>query len=555
MTAPPSADLPAPRPIDLCGAGTFILTAAGTRMGQETYQIECKADGTIAARGRTQLTMPSGASDLETTLELDAARRPKLATAKGQGSSGSLEQRVEVADGKATITTGTKVQQAAIPADAAFFAPNTFYLLPFIVARYDATRGGEQQIAVWPLGHVTVAYLGENEVTAAGHSARFDRYQMRIGAQQIALWFDTAGRIAVIGIAAQGFTAAREDLTAWAEPLLRSPAPAIQPQTTTPGSAAVDYAAPPGAPYTAEEVTVPAQGYVLRGTLLVPNRGRRPYPAVVMITGSGQQDRDETLGIPGLERYRPFRQIAETLASAGIAVLRVDDRGAGQSTGAETLPAATTSSFADDTRLQVAFLRARAELDPARIALVGHSEGGIIAPMVAAADPRIAAIVLLAGTAKPGGAVSVEQLEALLAHDTTRSAEQKTATLEQQREIVRQVSAGATVPGVSDRPWTREYFTYDPLPTIRRVRQPILILQGGRDQQVRSEHATLLAAAAHEAGNRDVSVHVFPTLNHLFLPSTTGAVAEYSSLKETALGADVLGTLRDWLVQRLRVDR
>jgi dienelactone hydrolase len=499
--------------------------------------------------------MPSGASDIETTLELDAAHQPRVVTGKGQGSTGPLDQRVVFADGTATVTSGTAVQRTPVPPKAAFFAPNTFYLLPFIVARYDVARGGEQQIPVWPLGHVVVAYQGENEVTAAGSSARFDRYQMRIGAQQIALWFDTAGRIAVIGIPAQGFTAAREDLTAWAEPLLRSPAPAPQPQTTTPGPAAVDYAAPPGAPYTAEEVTVPAQGYVLRGTLLVPSRGRRPYPAVVMITGSGQQDRDEALGIPGLERYRPFRQIAETLASAGIAVLRVDDRGAGQSTGAETLPAATTSSFAEDTKLQVTYLRGRSEIDPARIALVGHSEGGIIAPMVAAADPRVAAIALLAGTAKSGGEVSVEQLEALLAHDTTQSAAQKAATLAAQRDVVKRVIAGEDIPGSSNMAWGREYFTYDPLPTIRRVRQPILILQGGRDQQVRAEHATLLATAAREAGNRDVSVHVFPTLNHLFLPSTTGAVAEYSSLKATVLGADVLGTLRDWLVARLRVDR
>src|SRR5215470_17576683 len=176
----------------------------------------------------------------------------------------------------------------------------------------------------------------------------------------------------------------------------------------------IDYSAPAGAPFTAEEVTVQANGFTLAGTLLLPKAGRRPFPAVIMITGSGQQTRDEPLPLPGLKEYKPFRQIAESLAGTGIAVLRVDDRAVGGSTGRDTLAQATTSSFADDTRAQVAYLRTRAEIDPARIALVGHSEGGIIAPMVAASDPRIAAIALMAGSAKRGYEITMFQLKAAL---------------------------------------------------------------------------------------------------------------------------------------------
>ncbi|HYJ45014.1 MAG TPA: alpha/beta hydrolase, partial [Pyrinomonadaceae bacterium] len=130
--------------------------------------------------------------------------------------------------------------------------------------------------------------------------------------------------------------------------------------------AEIDYSAPAGAPFTAEEVTVSAKDFKLAGTLLLPKSGARPFPAVITITGSGQQTRDEPIPIPGLEKYRPMRQIAEALASRGIAVLRVDDRGTGKSGGRETLLKATTSSFADDVRAEVAYLRSRPEIDPAR---------------------------------------------------------------------------------------------------------------------------------------------------------------------------------------------
>src|SRR5205085_4972136 len=154
-------------------------------------------------------------------------------------------------------------------------------------------------------------------------------------------------------------------------------------------SAAEDYSAPPNAPFTAEEVTVNAKGFTLAGTLLLPKSGARPFPAVITITGSGQQTRDEPVPIPGLEKYRPMRQIAEMLATRSIAVLRVDDRGVGKSGGRDMLMTATTSIFADDVRAEVSYLRSRPEIDPNRIAIVGHSEGGIIAPMVAATDPQI----------------------------------------------------------------------------------------------------------------------------------------------------------------------
>jgi uncharacterized protein len=145
----------------------------------------------------------------------------------------------------------------------------------------------------------------------------------------------------------------------------------------------VDYSAPAGAPYTAAEVTLTGPGGItLGGTLTMPTGGGGKYPAVVTITGSGQQDRDEY--IPVADGYRPFRQVADTLGRRGIAVLRLDDRMIGLSGG----KLGTSADYADDIRAAIAFLRARPGIDGDRLALLGHSEGGMIAPMVAATDAR-----------------------------------------------------------------------------------------------------------------------------------------------------------------------
>jgi dienelactone hydrolase len=305
-----------------------------------------------------------------------------------------------------------------------------------------------------------------------------------------------------------------------------------------------------------EEVVIMRSGYQLAGTLSLPRGSRRPVPAVILITGSGQQTRDEAIPIPGLENYRPFRQIAEHLAARGIAVLRVDDRGMGGSTGKETLAAATTSSFADDVRAEVAYLRGRREIDPNRIALVGHSEGGSMAMMIAATDARIRAVALLAAMGKTGREVNLAQQEEALAQATTLTEERKNELRAEQRRILETVIAGGDTSHLPPQarqflPWFKEFLLFDPQAAMRRVRQPVLILQGELDRQVTADQATLLDRAARESGNRDVTLSVLPGLNHLFLPARTGAWSEYSTLTTTSLSRELLNALGVWLEARL----
>lgn len=344
------------------------------------------------------------------------------------------------------------------------------------------------------------------------------------------------GRVSSIEIPAQRVRAVRASAPDSLPPLtgLRRPVP--------------DYSAPDGAPYSAAEVRVPAgagaDAFSLGCTLTVPRAGRPPFPAVVTITGSGGQPRDEELW-PLVRGYRLFGQVAERLGHEEIAVLRCDDRGTGSSTGHPD--SATTADLALDTRAQLAWLRARPEIDPARIGLVGHSEGGVIGPLLAAQDRRIAALVILAGPAKPGVEVLVDQARWPVLTTPGLSPGERGRRLAEIEAAVRRDSFPAN-------PWMRWFRHYDPLRAARLVRQPTLILQGALDRQVSAGQADSLAGAIRGGGNRDVTVRTFPRLNHLFLVSDTdGSPSEYPVLRDEHVPGEVLDTLAAWLAVRLRV--
>jgi hypothetical protein len=261
-------------------------------------------------------------------------------------------------------------------------------------------------------------------------------------------------------------------------------------------------------------------------------------PAVITITGSGQQDRDEYLAVAG--GYRPFRQVADTLGRRGIAVLRLDDRMVGASGGA----LGTSADYADDIRAAVAFLRSRPEIDGSRIALVGHSEGGLIAPMVASTDSTLAGAVLLAGPSQTGAEILRFQQHQAIDTDTSIAVAS--------RDSLYRVAAEQLDSLTQVRPWLKFFESYDPVATARRVSVPILILHGGTDRQVTPEQAPALAEAFQEGGNTDVTMHVFPGLNHLFIPDPSGLPAGYNLLPTNKVAPEVLGMMTEWLVERLR---
>ncbi len=308
------------------------------------------------------------------------------------------------------------------------------------------------------------------------------------------------------------------------------------------------YAAPPDAPYTAEDVEVhtPA-GLRLTGTLTVPkNRAVGGVPAIVTITGSGTEDRDEES--PLLRGFRPYAELADTLGRPGIAVLRLDDRGMN---GSDLGPAtATSADFANDIRAGVAYLRTRREIDGARIGLVGHSEGADIAPMIAATDSTIRAIVLLAGAASAGREISA--MQGLYVIDSI----QHLTGAARDSAIVRSRRAADSL--ARTQPWMEFFFDYDPSATARRVTTPVLILQGETDTQVPPSEAAKLAAAFRAGGNSRVTVRMFPETDHLFLADPNGAFYDaagrlrYGTLPSLHVRREVLGAIADWLAAQFQ---
>ena len=314
-------------------------------------------------------------------------------------------------------------------------------------------------------------------------------------------------------------------------------------------AAPTSYAAPPDAPYTAEDVTVrTSAGIALAGTLTLPRTAsaQHPAPVVITISGSGPQDRDSELA--GITGYRLFRELADTLGRRGIGVLRLDDRGVGGSGAGPTT--ATTADFANDVRAALAWLRARPDVDGARLGLVGHSEGGIIAPMVAAEDSLVRAVAVLAGQSRPGHELSAHQRRYALLHDPRVAASDRDSVFR-----VMQAQADSMIRREDGDAWTRFWWSYDPRAALRRVRAPVLVLHGETDRQVPVAQGEEVASLLRESGNPDVTLRRFPGVNHLFLEDPSGHWTGYAALPSKRVPGVVRGALADWFASRLGVAR
>ncbi len=332
----------------------------------------------------------------------------------------------------------------------------------------------------------------------------------------------------------------------------------------------------PPFPYPSRNVTFANGDVTIGGTLTIP-AGTGPHPAVLLITGSGPQDRDESI-----MGHKPFLVLADYLTRCGIAVLRTDDRGVGESTG--SFAKATTVEFASDAEAAVAFLKAQKEVDPKRIGLVGHSEGGVTAPLVAAKSSDVAFVVLMAGVGVPIDELLRAQSRLLLkangaddeyiarneALATQMFAVAKAETDPAVRETKLRAVTQAFVDGLPEgalgeaekagieggvqmlaTPWMHYLLNYDPAATLRRVTVPVLAINGELDLQVPpSQNLPAIRRALEAGGNQDVTTTELPKLNHLFQTATTGAPSEYGTIEET-MSPVALKTVSDWIAARM----
>jgi pimeloyl-ACP methyl ester carboxylesterase len=362
-------------------------------------------------------------------------------------------------------------------------------------------------------------------------------------------------------------------------------------------------------PYREEEVRFrnDGAGIDLAGTLTLPPAPRpvvaQPgdsartgpgFPAAILLTGSGPQDRDETiLG------HKPFLVLSDHLTRQGVAVLRFDDRGVGASGG--DFAAATSLDFAGDAAAALAWLRAHPEINADAIGFVGHSEGGLLITLLEGeespggqvpADP-FAFAVFLGGPALPGGEILLLQAEAIARASGAREDQVELLLQFQDRmqEVIRDEAdperrlerleavlrmsldemdpvdrtAQGIPPGQEDAwveaqlasiasDWFRTFVIYDPRPALRATTVPVLALFGELDLQVPpAENASEMRAALEAAGNPDVTIHIFPSLNHLFQTAETGSPAEYAILEET-LAPAALERISGWILERFGRD-
>lgn len=334
-------------------------------------------------------------------------------------------------------------------------------------------------------------------------------------------------------------------------------------------------------PYNEEEVSYRnvKDNVKLAGALTLP-RTPGPHPAVILISGSGPQDRNETVA-----GHRPFLVLSDHLTRNGIAVLRVDDRGVGGSNLGSL--SATSENYAEDVLAGIQFLKGRKEINAKKIGLIGHSEGGMIAPMVAARSKDVAFIVMLAGLGQRGEDVVTTQTELMQKAQGTDAdtIARGTALLNKihtivkiendenrreqlvKEEIARQVgtmnetqrkafapleSSIRTLMPMFRLPWFRYFIAFDPAPVLKRVKVPVLALNGELDLQVAwKENLDRIAAALKEGKNKDHTVKAFPKLNHLFQTSQTGLPREYMTIEETT-SPEVLKTISDWIIKRTK---
>ena len=332
-------------------------------------------------------------------------------------------------------------------------------------------------------------------------------------------------------------------------------------------------------PYIEEEVTYQNEeaGIRLAGTLTIPH-SKGPFPAVILITGSGGQDRNETVF-----GHRPFLVLADYLTRKGIAVLRVDDRGVGGSTG--NLLESTIEDFAGDVLTGVNYLMSRKEIDPERIGLIGHSEGGDIAPIAAVQSSDVAFIVLMAGTGltleksmylqddfilKTAGASdevlalqrsSSEQIFEILRHEKDITiAEKKIRDImtyflgklnKEEKDALGASEATIEIQlkALFSR-WFRFFLTYDPKPTLIKVKCPVLAINGQLDLQVPpKENLSAIEEALKAGGNTNYTIQELPKHNHMFQRAQTGAISEYSQIEET-ISPIALEVITKWILKQ-----
>jgi pimeloyl-ACP methyl ester carboxylesterase len=455
-------------------------------------------------------------------VDYDLQWRPKALIVDGivRGQDVSLKTTFDGVKAANVLTIqGAPQSKADTVAADTVVLPNTFLGAYAALARrlQGKTVGAELRGYIAPQAEITIRVTGtapasietpKGTIKATHVSMTFNNPEPT-GDLAVNMWIDPDGAMLRLNIPSQQIEMAREDIASAAS-------------RTSTFSIAGD-----------ESVSIPSLGFNLAGTITrPPGAAAALLPAIILIAGSGPTDRDETVaGIP------VFGQVARDLVNAGFAVVRYDKRGVGQSGGrAESV---TIADYAEDARQVLRWLEKQKGIDKKRIGVAGHSEGALVAMLVAGRERgKVGAIALIAGPSTNGSTVVLEQQKQVLSKmpiDDAQRAE-KIALQEKINNAVIKGTGWGDIPEaarrVADNPWFYSFLTFDPARAMNETRQPVLIVQGELDVQVLPYHADNLAglARARKGAKTIVEVVKVPGINHLLVPAKTGDVSEYATL-------------------------
>ena len=536
------AQLPTPPTILPPTASNFAVFFRGVPVGSEQVAVTRGAGGwTILSTARLAAPFDVVARRVQVryTPEWKPIDLTIDATVRGQAQS--LHTTVDGTTATSDITIAGQTTQKSDTVDGdAVLLPSIFFGPYEAVAERLKTASAGSTIPVYAAPQFSFTLkVGESsteqiQTTARLIAARRTRVTFATPAMpfDVDIWADEGGRLLRVSVPTQDFDVVRDDIASVAARRV----PISRPND--------------------EQVKIPANGFSLAGTLSKPaNAAAKPLPAVVLIGGSGTADRDELVfGIP------IFGELAGTIADGGFVVLRFDKRGIGQSGG--RLESASLADFADDLRAAVRFLSERKDIDPKRIAVVGHSEGGAVAMMAAAKEKRVAALVLVATNGVTGSDLVLAQQQHLLSR-SNYSEPEKQAKIELQTRINQAVVTGkgwenvpADLRRQADNPEFQSILMNDPAKIMPGVRQPILIVQGELDTQVVPSNADRLEAIARARKKAPPPIVVkVPGVNHLLVPATTGEIDEYGTLTDKHVSTTVSTAIVSWLGKTLTAAR
>ena len=526
------------------GNTQFLVFFRSQPIGREEVMVLRLQDGWVV-RGSSRLGPPIDITSRVAEVHYDLEWRPRSLHIDGVVRGQDVALKTTFANGRASnvISIQGKQQPKDDPVSAdAVVLPNAFLGSYAALAKRLHGKGVGTEIRGYlaPQAEISirVAMVAPERIETPKATINVTRFGVILsnpppaGELPMNLWVDQNGDLIRMNIPSQSIELAREDIASAA-------------------SRTSSFSLPND-----ESVTIPAPGFNLAGTITRPKTAG-PAPALILIGGSGPTDRDETVaGIP------VFGHIARDLVNAGFVVVRYDKRGVGQSGG--RAESATIADYAEDVRWAVNWLEDQKGVDKDRIGLVGHSEGALVAMLVAARERgKVAAIALVAGPSTDGATVVLEQQQLLLSKMPIDEAQRAEKVMLQQKINTAVISGKGwnelpeSARRIADTPWFYSFLTFDPKKAMSDTRQPVLIVQGGLDVQVQPYHADRLVEMARERrGKALVEVVKVPGVNHLLVPAKTGDISEYATLGQDAqVSPQVTKAIADFMLKALPTSR